>query len=92
MSGQRRYLRDTFNGKLLGVCAGFGDYLGIDPLWVRLGFVLATFMLFPPLIFIYFLIAMITNKKPPESYTDNLSRVFDEPYDPKPASRKGDEQ
>lgn len=32
----RRLYRDTENAKLGGVCAGFGKYFDIDPVWIRL--------------------------------------------------------
>ena len=37
MEPRRKYHRNTFDGKLLGVCAGFEDYFGADALWFRLG-------------------------------------------------------
>jgi phage shock protein C len=92
MPAGRRFQRDTYNGKLVGVCAGFGDYFGIDPLWIRLALVLITFMVFPLVIPIYFLIAMITPKKPPHLYTENYERVFGDISEPKAATRKGDER
>jgi phage shock protein C len=39
MSVSRTQLyRDKVNGKWLGVCEGLGEYTGVDPLWIRLGF------------------------------------------------------
>lgn len=38
----RRLTRDTRHGMLGGVAAGLGDYLGVDPVLVRVGFVLLT--------------------------------------------------
>ncbi len=32
----RRLYRDTENAKLGGVCAGFGKYFDVDPVWIRL--------------------------------------------------------
>ncbi|WP_396596016.1 PspC domain-containing protein [Dokdonia sp. R86516] len=37
---QRRFYRDTDNAYIGGVSSGMGHYLGIDPLWVRIGWVL----------------------------------------------------
>ena len=34
---------DKANGKLAGVCSGWGRYLGVDPIIIRLGFVLLSF-------------------------------------------------
>ena len=39
----RKLFRDPDNQKVAGVAAGLAEYFGIDdPIWVRLGFVLAT--------------------------------------------------
>ncbi len=38
----RRLRRDTPHAVFAGVAAGFGDYLGVDPVLVRVGFVLLT--------------------------------------------------
>ena len=38
-----RFYLDKRNGKFLGVCSGIADYTGIDPLLVRVGFVLLGF-------------------------------------------------
>lgn len=37
---QRRFYRDTDNAYIGGVSSGMAHYLGIDPLWVRIGWVL----------------------------------------------------
>ena len=37
-----RFYRDKVNGKVLGVSAGLADYTGIDAIWIRLGFLIAT--------------------------------------------------
>ena len=61
--------RDKANGKLLGVCAGIADYTGINPFWVRLGFLL----LIPAWGFIiplYFITGILLNRKPAELYVD----------------------
>lgn len=38
--GQRRLYRDPDNSVLGGVCGGLGAYFGIDPVWLRIAFVL----------------------------------------------------
>jgi phage shock protein PspC (stress-responsive transcriptional regulator) len=40
----RTLTRDTQNGMLAGVAAGFGHYLDVDPVLARLGFVLLAFV------------------------------------------------
>ena len=37
-------LRKNSNGPFFGVCEGLGDWTGIDPTLVRLGFVLVGFL------------------------------------------------
>lgn len=39
-SEKKQLFRDPENGKIGGVCAGLSNYFGIDPVWVRLIFVL----------------------------------------------------
>ena len=61
--------RDKQNAKLMGVCAGIADYTGINPFWVRLGFLL----LIPAWGFIiplYFITGILLNRKPAELYVD----------------------
>lgn len=39
----KRLYRDTKEGKLGGVCAGIGDYFNLDPVLIRLAFLLLIF-------------------------------------------------
>lgn len=52
---------DKPNGKIFGVCSGIGNYFGIDPLIVRLGFVLGTLIGFGSFLLIYLAIALIAD-------------------------------
>jgi phage shock protein C len=38
----RKFELDRRNGKLMGVCAGVANYLGVDATFVRIGFVVVT--------------------------------------------------
>jgi phage shock protein C len=41
MSASRtKFYRDTYNGKLKGVCAGIADYMGVEVMWVRIAAIL----------------------------------------------------
>lgn len=40
---KREFHRNQKEGIVLGVCAGLGDTFGINPIWIRLTFVLLTF-------------------------------------------------
>ncbi len=61
---------DKRNAKFLGVCAGVADYFGVDPLWIRVGFVATVFFLFPPVFFLYFITAWLASPKPYSLYEE----------------------
>ena len=48
-----RFLLNRRDAKLMGVAAGLSDYTGVDPLLVRLGFVLATVLTGPVMVLVY---------------------------------------
>ena len=52
---------DKNNGKVFGVCAGIGDYFGIDTMLVRIGFVAATLFGMGSPILIYLAVALIAD-------------------------------
>lgn len=54
-----RLVLDKGNKKILGVCAGLANWTNIDPLIVRLLFVVATLIGVGSPIIIYILLAMI---------------------------------
>ncbi|HZG15987.1 MAG TPA: PspC domain-containing protein [Candidatus Bathyarchaeia archaeon] len=60
---KQRLYRSRHDRKLFGVCSGFGQYLGIDPTFVRIGVVLLTIFFGIPAL-IYFLLAFIMPKEP----------------------------
>ena len=70
MSDRRTtFYLDKQNRKWLGVCAGIADYTGTNVLWVRVGFVLVTFLsggVWP--IVAYFLTAWFAQPKPQGLY------------------------
>jgi len=49
-------------GPLAGVCGGLGEYGGIDPILVRIGFVVAIFFSFGVSILVYVLLAVFLPK------------------------------
>lgn len=55
----KRVYRDTDNGVMGGVLAGLGQYFGVDPLWVRLVFVVLLFVSFGTGIIVYFILWII---------------------------------
>ena len=48
-----RFLINRRDAKIMGVAAGFADYTGVDPTLVRLGFIAATLLTGPVMIFFY---------------------------------------
>ena len=52
---------DKSNAKLAGVCSGIGNYFGIDPMLVRVGFVAATLFGFGAPVLIYVAVALIAD-------------------------------
>ena len=63
-----RFYRDKQNAKFMGICAGIGDYTGVNPLWIRLWAVLTIFITSGLVIPLYFLIGLLANKKPAHLY------------------------
>ena len=51
--------RSTSNRMIAGVCAGLGDYLGIDPTIVRLLTLLAFFTGFGGIALVYLIMAIV---------------------------------
>ncbi|MBM3179024.1 MAG: PspC domain-containing protein [Chloroflexi bacterium] len=60
MSDYKPLTRSKSNRMIAGVCAGFADYLNIDPTVVRLLFVLGFFLAGPGIIIAYLIMAIVT--------------------------------
>ena len=58
---KRRFHLDRTNGKLMGVCAGIGEYFDVDPTLVRIAFIAATIIGVGSPILIYLLIGLLAN-------------------------------
>ena len=78
MSASRtKFYLDKQNGKWKGVCAGAGDYMGVDPLWVRLGLVALTLGLQQWwLVIAYLVVAWVANDKPRGLYATHDDAKF----------------
>ena len=48
-----RFLINRRDAKIMGVAAGLSDYPGVDPLLIRLGFVIAALITGPVMVFLY---------------------------------------
>jgi phage shock protein PspC (stress-responsive transcriptional regulator) len=55
----KQLTRSTSNRMIAGVCAGLGEYFGIDPTIVRLLFVLAFFTGFGGIAIVYLIMALV---------------------------------
>ena len=55
----RQLTRSTSNRMIAGVCAGLGEYLGIDPTIVRLLVILAFFTGFGGIALVYLVLALV---------------------------------
>jgi phage shock protein C len=60
----KQLTRSTSNRMFAGVCAGLGDYLGIDPTIVRLLTVLAFFTGFGGIALVYIIMAIVVPEQP----------------------------
>ena len=58
-----RFLINRRDAKVLGVAAGLADYIGIDPLVIRLGLIAATLILGPVMVLLYLLTAWLAAAK-----------------------------
>lgn len=57
----RRLIRDVYNGKISGVCAGLANYLDVDVTIIRVAFIFLTLCgLSGLLLYLIFLIVMPT--------------------------------
>ena len=73
---RHRLWRDTDRGILAGVCAGIADYVGVEPLVVRLAVVLGLVFFFPPTIAAYIILAIALRPKPPALYANPDEEAF----------------
>jgi phage shock protein C len=71
-----RLWRDTDRGIVAGVCAGIADYLGIEPIIVRLAAVVGLVVFFVPTIIGYVILAVALRPKPPALYESRDEEAF----------------
>jgi phage shock protein C len=65
----KQLTRSTSNRMIAGVCAGLGEYLGIDPTIVRLLAVLAFFTGFGGIAIVYLVMALVVPEQPASQST-----------------------
>lgn len=69
--------KDPKNGKLMGVCAGLGDYTGIKPNYIRIALVLgAIFGFFFWILIGYLILGFVLEPKPEGLYADAEEERF----------------
>jgi phage shock protein C len=75
-SMRHRLWRDTDRGILAGVCAGIADYIGVEPIVIRLATVLGLVFFFPPTIVAYIILALVLRPKPRALYASSDEEAF----------------
>ena len=64
-------IRKKMNNRIIaGVCSGISHAIGIDPIWIRLTFIILAITAFPWLFLAYFIAALIIPKEEPETETE----------------------
>lgn len=61
---KKKLYRSRFNKKICGVCGGIAEYFGIDPMVVRVIWVILTFLPVLPMIIIYIILAFVIPENP----------------------------
>lgn len=64
MNEPKRLYRSRSDRMISGLCAGLGQYLGMDPTVIRLIFVLTGIFLFPAPILIYLIMMLVVPEEP----------------------------
>ncbi|MEW4447465.1 PspC domain-containing protein [Qipengyuania sp. JC766] len=57
----KQFRLDREDNKIWGVCGGIANYLGVDPMLVRVAFAAGTLLGFGSLILVYILIALVAD-------------------------------
>jgi phage shock protein C len=65
----KRLYRSRTDRMFSGLCAGVGEYVGMDPTVVRVIFALAAIFLFPAPLIIYFAMMLIVPEEPAPATT-----------------------
>lgn len=60
---EKKLFRMPKEGKFLGICEGFGDYLNIDPVLIRVIFVISLFFSCFTTFLVYLVLALVIPEK-----------------------------
>jgi phage shock protein PspC (stress-responsive transcriptional regulator) len=81
---QRQLTRSETNKRIAGVCGGIAEYFGIDPLLVRIGFLIAAFMGWGLLVYAVLWIVLprgqASGAPPPPGRVSPAVRIAEERY------------
>jgi phage shock protein C len=72
---EKRLMRSRYNGKIAGVCAGLADYLDVDPVLVRLLWLVFVFFPLPGGVIAY-IIAWIVLPQEPERHVVPVDPLY----------------
>jgi phage shock protein C len=75
-SSRYRLWRDPDRGIIAGVCAGIANYIGTEPIVVRLVAVLGLIFFFPPTVAAYVILAVVLPPKPRALYASPEEEAF----------------
>jgi phage shock protein C len=73
---EKKLYRSNTNRVIFGVCGGLGEYLKVDPILIRIIFILFTFGAGSG-VFVYLILALLIPKDPSLSPTENKSESID---------------
>jgi phage shock protein C len=71
-----RLYRDSEHRWIAGVCAGIADYLGVDPVIVRVVTVLGLIFFSAPTLITYAVLALVLKPRPPVLYASPAEEEF----------------
>lgn len=75
-SSRYRLWRNPDRGIVAGVCAGIADFLGVEPIVVRVVAVFGLFFFFPPTLGAYVVLAVVLKPKPRALYASPDEEAF----------------
>lgn len=71
-----RIYRDAERGWIAGVCAGIADYVGTEPMVVRLAAILCLIFFFVPTLVAYLAFACLLQRRPPRLFATADEETF----------------
>ncbi len=69
MPNEKRLYRSRDNRMIGGVCAGLGEYIGLDPTVVRLIFVVGAILGVGSLVLVYLVLLLVIPEEPQDTPT-----------------------